>query len=151
MSRAVSRRDHLIDTAIRLFNRDGFHATGIDAILAEAGVAKMTLYNHFKSKDDLIVAALEVRDERWMAWFRGDLNRRARTPERRLLLIFELLGEWFGQPDFRGCMFINAASEYCGLDPRIAEVSARHKQLVKQEIRFLPLNFCARCGEVSGL
>ena len=76
MSESGSRRDHLVETAIRLFNRDGFHATGIDTILSEAGVAKMTLYKHFKSKDDLIVAALRRRDERWMTWFRGELKRR---------------------------------------------------------------------------
>ncbi|MEE8533082.1 MAG: helix-turn-helix domain-containing protein, partial [Alphaproteobacteria bacterium] len=60
---ASSRRDHLVDTALALFCRDGFHATGIDRILAESGVAKMTLYKHFKSKDELILAALRRRDE----------------------------------------------------------------------------------------
>ena len=64
------KRDHLVDTAAALFQRDGFHATGIDTILAEAGVAKMTLYNHFKSKDELIVAALEVEGARYIAWLR---------------------------------------------------------------------------------
>ena len=60
---ASSRRDHLVDTAVRLFNRYGYHATGIDTILKEAGVAKMTLYNHFKSKDDLVVAALKKKEQ----------------------------------------------------------------------------------------
>ena len=62
---ASAKRDQLIDTALELFNRDGYRATGIDKILAESGVAKMTLYNHFGSKDELIVAALERRDARW--------------------------------------------------------------------------------------
>ncbi len=62
---ASSRRDHLVDTALAMFMRDGFHATGIDGILSQAGVAKMTLYNHFKSKDELILAALRLRDDRF--------------------------------------------------------------------------------------
>ena len=60
---ATSRREQLVETALTVFNRDGYHAAGIDRILAEAGVAKMTLYNHFRSKDDLILAALRRRDE----------------------------------------------------------------------------------------
>ena len=75
----VSRRDELVETALDLFYRNGFHATGIDRILAEAGVAKMTLYKHFRSKDDLIVAALERRDERFRAWFQGTVEREARS------------------------------------------------------------------------
>ena len=66
---ALSRRDHLVETALALFMRDGFHATGIDRILSHAGVAKMTLYNHFKSKEELILAALRLRDERFLVWF----------------------------------------------------------------------------------
>ena len=61
---ASAKRDHLIDTALRLFGRDGYHAVGIDRVIAEAGVARMTLYNHFKSKDELILAVLHRRDER---------------------------------------------------------------------------------------
>jgi AcrR family transcriptional regulator len=131
------RKEHLLDTALRLFYERGFHATGIDAILAEAGVAKMTLYKYFKSKDDLIVAALELRDRRWMAWFTEELRRRGRTPRQRLLAVFDVLGEWFGGDEFRGCLFINAASEYCGLDPRIGDLAARHKRLVRDELRSL--------------
>ena len=116
---AASRRDQLIDTALDLFNRNGYHATGIDRILAEAGVAKMTLYKHFGSKDALIQAALERRDERWRAWFRDAVARRAETPRGRLLAVFDALEEWFVRPDFHGCMFIRAAGEYAALDDPI--------------------------------
>ena len=71
---ASAKRDQLIDTALELFNRDGYRATGIDKILGECGVAKMTLYNHFGSKDELILAALKRRDARWRAWFGQDLD-----------------------------------------------------------------------------
>ena len=137
MDASSARREHLVETALRLFYENGFHATGIDTILAESGVAKMTLYKYFKGKDDLILAVLELRDRRWMGWFRGELQRRGMTPQQRLLTVFDALGDWFAQDDFRGCMFINAASEYCGLDGRIGERAARHKRMVREEIRRL--------------
>ncbi len=134
---AASRRDHLIDTALDLFNRNGFHATGIDRILAEAGVAKMTLYNHFGSKDALIQAALERRDARWRKWFRDAVARRAETPRGRLLAVFDALEEWFAGPDFHGCMFIRAAGEYPGLDDPIHAGAAAHQRLVLADLRDL--------------
>ena len=88
---AVSRRDHLVDTALEMFCRDGFHATGIDKILAHAGVAKMTLYNHFRSKDELILAALRRRDEKFRNWFMRAVERLGKTPRNRLLAIFDAL------------------------------------------------------------
>jgi len=140
MDAGSARRDHLVETALKLFYEHGFHATGIDTILAESGVAKMTLYKYFKSKDDLILAALELRDRRWMEWFRETLKQRGKNPRQRLLAVFDLLAEWFRQEDFRGCMFINAASEYCGLDGRIGEVAAQHKRLLRKELEQLALD-----------
>ncbi len=134
---AESRRDHLIDTALDLFNRHGYHATGIDRILAEAGVAKMTLYNHFGSKDALIQAALARRDERWRAWFRDAVARRAETPRGRLLAVFDALDEWFSGPDFHGCMFIRAAGEYAELENPIHAGVVEHQRLVLAELRDL--------------
>jgi AcrR family transcriptional regulator len=134
---ASTRRDQLVDTALDLFNRDGYHATGIDRILAESGVAKMTLYNHFGSKDALIQAALARRDERWRAWFRNAVARRAETPRGRLLAVFDALDEWFAQPDFHGCMFIRAAGEYAGHDDPIHAIAAEHQRLVLAELRDL--------------
>ena len=83
------RREHLLDTALSLFGTEGFHATGIDKILASAGVAKMTLYNHFRSKDELILAALRRRDERFRHWFVREVEHRAATPRDRLLAAAE--------------------------------------------------------------
>jgi AcrR family transcriptional regulator len=134
---AESRRDQLIDTALDLFNRNGYHATGIDRILSEAGVAKMTLYKHFGSKDALIQAALARRDERWRAWFRDAVARRAATPRRRLLAVFDALEEWFARPDFHGCLFVRAAGEYPGLDDPIHAGAAAHQRLVLAELRDL--------------
>jgi AcrR family transcriptional regulator len=134
---ASAKRDRLIDTALELFNRDGYRVTGIDKILAESGVAKMTLYNHFASKDELILAALERRDARWRAWFRHAVERRAETPRGRLLAVFDALEEWFAQADFQGCMFMRAASEFCGCDDPIHAVAAEHQRQILAELRDL--------------
>ena len=134
---ASAKRDRLIDTAIELFNRDGYRATGIDKILAESGVAKMTLYNHFGSKDELILAALKRRDARWRAWFGHALARRAESPRGRLLAVFDALEEWFAQADFQGCMFMRAASEFCACDDPIHAASAEHQRLFLAELRDL--------------
>ena len=127
---ASRRRDHLVDIALDLFSRDGFHATGIDKILAESGVAKMTLYKHFRSKDELILAALRRRDERFRNWFMRTVERRADTPRERLLAMFDALEEWFTESKFTGCIFINAAAEYAASDNPIHATSAEHKRLV---------------------
>ncbi len=128
---ASSRREHLVDTALELFSREGYHATGIDRILAEAGVAKMTLYNHFKSKDELILAALRRRDERFRNWFMRAVEGRAKTPRARLLAIFDVLQEWFDSKEFNGCTFINASAEFGRPDDPIHGACAEHQQLVQ--------------------
>ena len=134
---AVSRRDHLVDTALEMFCRDGFHATGIDKILAQAGVAKMTLYNHFRSKDELILAVLRRRDERFRRAFVRAVERRAASPRERLLAIFDGLEEWFAQSNFTGCTFINAAAEYTAQHDPIHALAAEHKRLVEGYVREL--------------
>jgi AcrR family transcriptional regulator len=132
-----TKRDQLIDTALRLFAKNGYHATGIDTILAEAGVAKMTLYHHFKSKDELILAALRKRDQEWRAWFQREVEARAATPRRRLLALFDVLEDWFCEKHYHGCSFSRAASEY--RDPRhaIHELAAEHKRILHAYIRDL--------------
>ena len=110
-----AKREQLVDTALRLFYQDGYHATGIDKIIQEAGVARGTLYKHFKSKDDLILAVLRRRDEEFRAWFKTYVERAASDPRGRLLAMFDGMTEWFkgkafpGRP-FHGCSFINASA-----------------------------------------
>ena len=133
----ASRRDHLVETALTLFQRNGFHATGIDTILTAARVAKMTLYNHFKSKDELILAALRLRDERFREWLIEAVEARADKPRGRLLALFGALDEWINQPDFSGCPFIAAAAEYGRPDDPINRAAAEHKRLVRDYIRSL--------------
>ena len=99
-------RRRIVETADRLFSAHGLRAVGIDRVIAEAGVAKMTLYHHFPTKDDLIVAALEHRDAAVMAYFRAAVE--PVPPAGRLDALFDALKTWFASPDFRGCAFANA-------------------------------------------
>ena len=127
---ASLRRDHLVGTALALFSKHGYHATGIDRILAESGVAKMTLYKHFRSKDDLILAVLRRRDEEFRRWFQAEIESRAATPHERILAAFDVLEAWFKDPEFNGCCFIHAAGEYGSKDNRVHTAAAEHKARV---------------------
>lgn len=130
-----SKRDELVDTALRLFYTRGFHATGIDTILAEAGVAKMTLYKHFRSKDELVLAALQRRDELFRAWLTSSIEQASEKPRERLLALFDALDDWFGERalnalGFHGCAFMKAAGEYDSPDHPVHRAAAEHKQLI---------------------
>ena len=127
---ASTKRDQLIDTALDLFSREGFQGTGIDRILAESGVAKMTLYNHFKSKDELILAVLRRRDETFRNWFMREVERRGSSPRNQLLAIFDVLEEWFSEGDYGGCLFINATAEFGDRTDSVRDSCAEHKKLV---------------------
>lgn len=124
-----SARDRILDTAARLFYRDGYRATGIDRIIAESGVAKMSLYRHFPSKNDLIFEYLQRRHEFWMAWFEAGVRRRL-AARANLDVLADTLGEWFGTADYRGCAFINMVAESgggAGDDPRLLEQAVSYK------------------------
>jgi AcrR family transcriptional regulator len=108
----ATARERLIDTAVALFNRYGFHATGVDRIVAVAKVAKKTLYAHFPSKEDLILAALARKRAAFADKFLPAVLATSDQPRERLLSLFELAKSWFADPDFYGCIFINAAVEY---------------------------------------
>jgi AcrR family transcriptional regulator len=118
-------------TAWRLFYRDGLRAVGIDTILAEAGVAKMTLYNHFASKEELIIAILEKRDLEFRASLMAKVDSVGPDPTQRLLAVFDWLEGWFGGESFKGCVFIRAVSEYPEATHPIHQTAWRHKLDVK--------------------
>jgi AcrR family transcriptional regulator len=123
---AVPVRQRILDCAAELFYRDGIRATGIDRVIAEAGVAKMSLYKHFASKDELVLAFLERRDDKWMTWFRERVERE-RSPDKRLVAAFDALHEWFSSDEFRGCAFINASVEYADTRNAATAIALRHK------------------------
>ncbi len=108
----VDARERLLAAAYSLFSRQGIGAVGIDTIIAEAGVAKMSLYRHFDSKEGLVLAFLERRDRHWtLDWLETEVLRRASDPEGRLLAIFDLFHDWFQEPGFEGCAFISVLLE----------------------------------------
>src|ERR1700761_7391049 len=104
-----SARERLLDAAEALIYAGGIHATGVDAIVKQSGTARKSFYTHFESKDALVAAALERRDERWMNWFIAGTKRHGRTPRTQLLGMFDVLREWFVSDDFHGCAVLNAA------------------------------------------
>ncbi len=131
---ATSKRDHLVDTALALFKEHGFHATGVDRILEASGVARMTLYNNFKSKDELILAALRRQDELFRNELMRQVESREETPLHRLLAIFDVISEGASRPGFCGCTFINACAEYSDLESPAHALAGEHKRLLNAYI-----------------
>jgi AcrR family transcriptional regulator len=106
-------RERLLAAAYELFSRRGVQAVGIEAILERSGVARQTLYRNFASKQDLALAFLKRREELWTkGWLQAEVRRRASAPQDRLLAIFDVFDEWFREPGFEGCSFINVMLEH---------------------------------------
>ncbi|MFG0258473.1 MAG: TetR/AcrR family transcriptional regulator [Phycisphaerales bacterium JB043] len=131
------KRDHLLAVALDLFHREGFHNVGIDRILSEAGVAKMTLYNHFPSKQALILECLKERDHEARQWFRHCVESRASDPYERLLVLFDAVAEKCGKDDYPGCLFLNACAQYTERDSPIRAAAAEHKRMMTRYIHEL--------------
>ena len=127
-------RERILDTAYELFSRRAIRDVGIDEVIERAGVAKATLYRHFPSKDDLVIAFLERREERWtVAWVEAEARRRGSTPEEQLLAIFELFDEWFHRDDFEACSFINVLLEM-GPEHPVGQASVRHLASIRSVV-----------------
>lgn len=141
---ASAKRTHLLATARRLFYRDGFRVVGIDTLLAEAQVAKMTLYNHFASKEELIVAVIEQLDQEVQAGVGEAVAAAGRSPAKRLAAVFGWLEKWFESDDFKGCAFIRALSEYPEPAHPIHQAAWRHKRAVNTLLRAIATDAGAR-------
>jgi AcrR family transcriptional regulator len=112
-SGGTGARDRILDAAYDLFSRNGIQAVGIDAVISTSGVARQTLYRHFASKQDLVLAFLERREQEWTRrWLEEEVTQRAGDPESRLLAIFDVFDAWFRRDDFEGCSFINVMLEH---------------------------------------
>ncbi len=133
---ALSPRERILQTAYALFYRNGIRATGIDRVIAESGVSKVTFYRQFPSKNDLILAFLELRHERWMVWFTDALQRHA-AKQQGLNALVAALGEWFASEDFRGCAFLNSMAELGHTLPEVLDVTRRHKADMAKAIESL--------------
>jgi AcrR family transcriptional regulator len=142
-SGAADARRRILDAASELFYQNGIRATGINAIISNSGVAKATFFRHFPAKDDLVAAWLEQPSSRWFDRIRAHLDVTAEPPASRLLGFFDLLGEWFGQDEFRGCAFQNAAAE----TPEAAHPIRQAAQDYALEIR----DYLRRTADEAGL
>ena len=125
---SASKRDILVRKTMEVLYRDGFQATGMDKLVKETGVSKMTIYKHFRTKEDLILAALRLRDEEFRNNFFRSVEKNAKTPKERLLAIFRTVENWINGSDFKSCMFIKAASEFQDPEHPIHMAAAEHKQ-----------------------
>ena len=131
-------RERLVATAIELFYRRGFGAVGVDHVIAAAGVTKTTFYKHFEGKDDLMVAAVQRRDE-WesQAWGRAVRTIAGDDPVKQLLAMLDVMDLWFNDPDFHGSMFINAATEFPNPHDPVHQAAAAYTQRTRDHRRDL--------------
>jgi AcrR family transcriptional regulator len=120
-------RERVGRAAYELFSKDGVRAVGVDAIIAHAGTAKMTLYRNFPSKDDLIIDFLRRRERLWTReWLEAESQRRGVTPRQQLLAIFDVFGEWFARPDFEGCSFLTTMIEVSDAESPVRQAAVQH-------------------------
>jgi AcrR family transcriptional regulator len=137
-SRLASARERIDQTAYELFSRHGIRAVGVDTISARSGVAKMTLYRHYRSKDDIALAFLRRREELWTrGWLQRGVERRARTPAEQLLAVFDVFDKWFRRSDFEGCSFIKALLEHVDEGHPVRNAAEAHIETIRGFLRQL--------------
>ena len=130
-------RERILDSSYELFSRRGVRDVGVDELIEHAGIAKATLYRHFPSKDELVLAFLERREELWTRGLvEAGAKSRGSTPKEQLLAIFDVFDEWFRREDFEACSFINVMLEM-GPDHPVGRASARHLENVRSVVRDL--------------
>jgi AcrR family transcriptional regulator len=133
-------RERLVAAAVELFYRHGFGAVGVDRVIATAGVTKTTFYKHFEGKDDLMVAAVQRRDE-WesVAWGRAVRKLAGDDPVGQLLAMLDVMDIWFNDPDFLGCMFMNTAAEFPNPHDPVHQAAAAYRQKTRKHYRDVAL------------
>jgi AcrR family transcriptional regulator len=136
MKKGIAPKDRLFQTAAKLFYQHGYRAIGVDTLAAESGIGKMTLYRHYPSKDDLIVAYLKDSDEHFWDGFE-QITKYATTAREKLLAFFEGLQDYVTTPECYGCPFLNVATEYPETDYTGHQVAIEHKQSVRTRFRQL--------------
>lgn len=140
-------RDRLLATADRLFYAEGIRAVGIDRVIAEADVAKATLYAHFPSKDDLILAVLRYREASVDSFFGEAITRHRKRIKDPLRAFFAALKDWFHSPGFRGCAFQNAAVELANPDHPGTAFVRGHKKRFHETLAGLVREAVGKPGE----
>src|ERR1700730_4667825 len=133
-----SGRERISRAAYELFSREGVRAVGVDAVIARAGTAKMTLYRNFPSKDELILDFLRRREQLWTReWLEAESRRRGETAREQLLSIFDVFSEWFSQSDFEGCSFLTTMIEINDPTHPVHQAAVGHLANIRDYIREL--------------
>jgi AcrR family transcriptional regulator len=145
-------RQRILDNAYELFSRRGIRAVGVDEVISRADVAKATLYRHFPSKDDLVLAFLEERELRWTRQFvEAGARERGAGAEERLLAIFDVFHDWFQEKDYEGCSFINVLLETGDREHPVGKASVRYLENVRTIVRTLAEEASLRAPEAFAL
>jgi AcrR family transcriptional regulator len=132
-------REHLLDTAERLFYANGIQAVGMDELRQDSGVPLKRIYQLYSGKADIIVAFLHRRDVRWRHALSAHVDQ-VQDPRERVLAVFDWLHQWFSEPDFRGCAWINAYGELGGTNPAVVDEVRRHKDAFRRYVTRLTLD-----------
>jgi AcrR family transcriptional regulator len=132
-----TKRDELVGKALQAFYANGFHATGMDRLVQVTGISKTSMYKHFRSKEELILAVLRLRDAQFRDWLFRRMAELGKTPREQLLAVFDAMAEWCGDPGFRGCLFVKAACEFQEASDPIHIQAAAHKVLLFDRFREL--------------
>ena len=128
-------RERILEAAYELFSQRGIRAVGTEEVLERAGIARSTLYRHFRSKQDLVLAFLQRREQLWTRELvEAEARRRGATPREQLLAIFDVFDEWFHRDDFEGCSFINVLLEVGDLDDPVGGASAAHLEYIRSVV-----------------
>lgn len=126
--------ERILATASELFYQKGIQHVGINEVIANSDVAKRTFYKHFPSKDKLILEVMLYREKQWLQWFEESVAQRGKTAKDKLLATFDVLGEWYAQPDFRGCPFINAVLELANANHPAHQVSVTLREAIRTHV-----------------
>ncbi|HEV3047969.1 MAG TPA: helix-turn-helix domain-containing protein [Solirubrobacteraceae bacterium] len=131
----ISARERILDASYELFSQRGIRGVGINEVIERAGVATATLYRHFSSKDELVLAFLEMREQRWTRGIvEAQARKRGSDPEQRLLAIFDVFDDWFHRDDFEACSFINVLLEM-GRHHPAADASVEYLDRIRSIVR----------------
>jgi AcrR family transcriptional regulator len=143
-------RERVLTAAYELFSQQGVRAVGIEAVVRRAGVARMSLYRNFASKDALVLEFMRCREARWTkAWLQDEVLRRAEKPADRLLAVFDVFDAWFRREDFEGCSFINVLLETSDEDSPVRQASAEHLATIRAFLQGLAQD--AGCRDSDGV
>jgi AcrR family transcriptional regulator len=130
-------RERLLDTAADLFYREGVRAVGVDLVVERTGVAKTSLYRHFPSKDDLVAAVLERDDQNYWAYWERIAKAHTENPGAELTAHMQWIAQYIGRPEFRGCAFLNMATEFPSPDHPARRIALRHKSELRRRLAAL--------------